>query len=129
MTQKNEDQPLVLHTLPLVKEPEPVLDETAPPKTPGKNGSSSATIPRLVSVAEIIKREYLKRLQAQKSPLLHGVHQYNEIGCLEDLDASLIQPIDPMLALSGSKKCVLFVATTALTYFQSSVCKSEKAST
>lgn len=105
--QKNEDQPLVLHTLPLVKEVEPSTEAPAPPNIPGKSGSSSATIPRLVSVAEIIKREHLKRLQAKKSPVLHGVHQYNEIGCLEDLGASQNQPIDPMLALSGSKKYVL----------------------
>lgn len=47
-----------------------------------------ATIPRLISVAEIIKREYLKKLDPSNSEggALPGLHQYNEIGCLEEPD-------------------------------------------
>ncbi|KAJ2967258.1 hypothetical protein NUW54_g13556 [Trametes sanguinea] len=46
--------------------------------------SSMATIPRLVSVVEIIKREYLKGLDARlaEQGSLSGLHQYNEIGDL-----------------------------------------------
>ena len=40
---------------------------------------------RLISVVEIIKREYLKILETTHSTRLHGLHQYNEIGTLEDL--------------------------------------------
>ena len=47
--------------------------------------ASMATIPRLVSVVEIIKREYLKTLDATLAGagLLSGLHQYNEITSLE----------------------------------------------
>jgi hypothetical protein len=42
-------------------------------------------VSRLISVVEIIKREYLKILETTHSTRLHGLHQYNEIGTLEDL--------------------------------------------
>jgi hypothetical protein len=48
---------------------------TAPPKV------STDTIPKLISVAEIIKREYLKSCNTRST----GLHQYNQVGCLEDL--------------------------------------------
>lgn len=53
-----------------------------------------ATIPRLISVAEIIKREYLKKLDPSNSEggILPGLHQYNEIGCLEEPDTSSDDP-------------------------------------
>lgn len=41
---------------------------------------------RLISVVEIIKREYVKTLASSKSSRLIGLHQYNEISCLEDLE-------------------------------------------
>jgi hypothetical protein len=46
------------------------------------------TIPRLVTVVEIIKREFLKNLALKHSPRLAGLHQYTEVGCLEDLQDS-----------------------------------------
>ena len=46
---------------------------------------STSTVSRLISVVEIIKREYLKTLEITRSTRLHGLHQYNEIGTLEDL--------------------------------------------
>lgn len=42
-------------------------------------------MPRLVSVVEIIKREYIKTLELAHSPRLTGLHQYNEVGSLEAL--------------------------------------------
>lgn len=33
---------------------------------------------------EIIKREYIKELDKKRSPRLVGLHQYNEIGSLEE---------------------------------------------
>lgn len=61
--------------------------EGGPPNKKRKIGisSSTATIPRLVSVVEIIKREYLKTLELESGESLSGLHQYNELGCLEDL--------------------------------------------
>jgi hypothetical protein len=44
-----------------------------------------STTPRLISVVEIIKREYLKSLAQKRSPRRIGLHQYNEIGLLDDL--------------------------------------------
>lgn len=58
--------------------------------TPRTNASarlspSTSTVSQLISVVEIIKREYLKVLETKHSTRLHGLHQYNEIGTLEDL--------------------------------------------
>ena len=44
---------------------------------------STTTIPRLITVAEIIKREYLLAMDAKRMPDLVGLYQYNEIGCIE----------------------------------------------
>ena len=66
-------------------------DISVPPNTsPRTNTSacfhpSTSTVSRLISVVEIIKREYLKILETTHSTKLHGLHQYNEIGILEDL--------------------------------------------
>ncbi len=51
-----------------------------------RNGFSASTtaIPRLITVVEIIKREYLTVMNAKRSPQLVGLFQYNEIGSLED---------------------------------------------
>lgn len=48
---------------------------------------STALIPRLVSVVEIIKREYVKKLDPALAErgCLSGLHQYNELGALEGL--------------------------------------------
>lgn len=64
--------PLTLHTLPN-------------PTNPDAKTNSNTVIPRLISVAEIIKREYIKLLQEQRSARLYGLHQYNQLGVLEDL--------------------------------------------
>jgi hypothetical protein len=44
--------------------------------------NATLLIPRLISVAEVIKREYLKTLPADQT---EGLFQYNELGCLEEL--------------------------------------------
>jgi hypothetical protein len=98
---------LVLHTLPAAtkgksKENErrevAVSDGDEPQNTPqlaqatdaikkdtGSGFSASTTaIPRLITVVEIIKREYLTVMKAKRSPQLVGLFQYNEIGSLED---------------------------------------------
>ena len=79
---------LVLDTLPVL------LDISVSPAntSPRSNLNTSAcfhpstsTVSRLISVVEIIKREFLKTLETTRSTRLHGLHQYNEIGTLEDL--------------------------------------------
>jgi hypothetical protein len=45
---------------------------------------STTTIPRLITVAEIIKREYLIAMDAKRMSGLEGLYQYNEIGCVEN---------------------------------------------
>lgn len=54
---------------------------TDPPK-PSKPPSCTHNIPRLLSVTEIIKREYLASLEPSFTTLV-GLHQYNYLGFLE----------------------------------------------
>lgn len=76
-----------LHTLPVNSKEKLNIDPpTAQPpvsKTKERMPASTATIPRLISVAEIIKREYLKSLSSKDSSLTTGLHQYNEMGFLQ----------------------------------------------
>lgn len=104
--QKHKDTPLTFHTLPaphkdshqlapeqpvaplnVSESIQPVAEmkkETKEPSKPKNTLSpSTTTIPRLISVVEIIKREYIKTLELKHSTRLAGLHQYNEIGCLE----------------------------------------------
>ncbi|KAI0833757.1 hypothetical protein BC628DRAFT_1345165 [Trametes gibbosa] len=91
--QKYEEKPLVLHTLPAAKaKPSAHANGDRRECLPGREKKakgeglhpSLSTIPRLVSVVEIIKREYLKTLDPAlaEGGSLGGLHQYNEIGNL-----------------------------------------------
>ncbi|KAF8061810.1 hypothetical protein FPV67DRAFT_1422957 [Lyophyllum atratum] len=98
----HEDRPIVYHTLPPSSVAPPTTNDgtTAPAK--GIAGTSrrrttpkatpTSTVPRLLSVVEIVKREFIKSLEAEHSPRLAGLHQYNEIGCLEDLATFVEEP-------------------------------------
>ncbi|KAJ6582926.1 hypothetical protein DFH09DRAFT_1029318 [Mycena vulgaris] len=94
--EKHEDIPIVLHTLPAspktTTSSENTEGTTAGPVRPVKNPPSisptASTVPRLISVVEIIKREYVKKLELEHSSTLVGLHQYNEIGTLEALGLS-----------------------------------------
>lgn len=139
--QKEPDTPLVLHTLPSSRPPQQEVgtataedpkkpDTTDEAKTPKKQKlpSSTATIPRLISVAEIIKREYLKKLDPANSDTgsLYGLHQYNEIGHLEEAEPSAddeedlddVRQREITLKLQGKNQWVvipmLFVTLTRL---------------
>ncbi|KAK7689471.1 hypothetical protein QCA50_007263 [Cerrena zonata] len=105
--QENPDRPITLHTLPAPKpqqqntsdrEQPPPQDEpgtfTKPERERERMPTSMTTIPRLVSVAEIIKREYLKTLSADEAEQnsLTGLHQYNEFGTLPD--EANAEPVD-----------------------------------
>jgi hypothetical protein len=116
--QKNNDRPLVLHTHPAPRQvPETseatVTSDQVPLHKETRLSPCTATVPRLISVAEIIKREYVKALAAKRSSRLSGLHQYNEICCLED--AGLLQAISEedrgpalALALEGKNQLVAF---------------------
>lgn len=100
VSQENPERPLVLHTLPAVRKEStgstnPAPQDAAVPTREGQPTpetkkprihSAVANVPRLISVAEIIKREYLKTLSPEQSEAgkLSGLHQYNEISTFED---------------------------------------------
>ena len=102
VAQDNEERALVLHTLPVAGEEKSkkvdASDGNEPQEAPqlpqgteaikretGSGFSASTTvIPRLITVVEIIKREYLAAMNAKRSPHLVGLFQYNEMGSLED---------------------------------------------
>ncbi|KAF8056570.1 hypothetical protein FPV67DRAFT_1382302, partial [Lyophyllum atratum] len=98
----NEDRPIVFHTLPLkpktaqdINAGDTAQDPAAPSRqksSTSKANSATLAVPRLLSVVEIVKREFIKSLEAKHSPRLAGLHQYNEIGCLEDLETSAEEP-------------------------------------
>ncbi|KAF8274827.1 hypothetical protein EI94DRAFT_1775770 [Lactarius quietus] len=78
---ENEEKALVLHTLPAANKGESIG------KRKGRKeglSPSTTTIPRLITVAEIIKREYLLAMDARRMSNLVGLYQYNEIGCIEN---------------------------------------------
>ncbi|KAF4604335.1 hypothetical protein EYR40_001514 [Pleurotus pulmonarius] len=88
-----EKQPqgtLILHTLPsgfdhLINGSTDRAEVKVEPLS-SKSDRGADLASRLISVVEIIKREYVKTLASSKSSRLIGLHQYNEIGCLEDLE-------------------------------------------
>ena len=92
--QENEEKALVLHTLPAANklvdagngDETQLWQETDTAANDRKRGLplSTVTIPRLITVAEIIKREYLLAMDAKRMPDLVGLYQYNEIGCIEN---------------------------------------------
>ncbi|KAJ7641493.1 hypothetical protein FB45DRAFT_900350 [Roridomyces roridus] len=86
---RHEDIPIVLHTLPATPKPDAPSEnpDAAPakPANPPSFAHTASTVPRLISVVEIIKREYVKKLDLEHSSVLTGLHQYNEIGTLEEL--------------------------------------------
>ncbi|CAE6528955.1 unnamed protein product [Rhizoctonia solani] len=71
---ENPTRPLVLHTLPYKSGADAEETEVPEPDTKKRKIEPSTTnVARLISVAEIIKREFKEG----------SLHQYNEIGCLD----------------------------------------------
>ncbi|KIK71375.1 hypothetical protein GYMLUDRAFT_33528 [Collybiopsis luxurians FD-317 M1] len=103
--EKDEKRPVVLHTLPRARKESDEAPEERPEQpentknTPNPANSLQVT-PRLISVVEIIKREYLKHLDQTRSARFIGLHQYNEIGTLEELGLtdSLVETTDEQRA-------------------------------
>jgi hypothetical protein len=79
--QKHKDTPLVLHTLPVAQS-----------SSSASLSACTLSVPRLISVVEIIKREYLKTLKGCET---QGLHQYNEIASLkESCEVDLAQALE-----------------------------------
>lgn len=72
-------------------EPAPRLSSETEKLTINRQIASNAlvTIPRLISVGEIIKREYVKALHEKRSSRMCGLYQYNEIGTFEQFGVSV----------------------------------------
>ena len=93
--------------------------ESATKKSSGMHPSTAA-IAKLISVTEIIKREYLKLPHTS----LVVLYQYNELGTLEDLglspqpqqeggeDVEMVRSQAIIQALDGVKKFVTTIYTT-----------------
>ncbi|KAJ3550767.1 hypothetical protein NMY22_g243 [Coprinellus aureogranulatus] len=82
--EERPDLPITFHTMP----PTPSTSKL-PPKDVNiaqkqKLASSTALVPRLVSVVEIVKREYMKDLKEKRASRMKGLYQYNEVGILEE---------------------------------------------
>ncbi|KAJ6557944.1 hypothetical protein B0H19DRAFT_1149139, partial [Mycena capillaripes] len=80
------------------KTPAESLEGTGPVVNLPSFSHTASTVPRLISVVEIIKREYLKKLELEPSGALLGLHQYNE-GIPQDADSVLSKAI--IAALEG----------------------------
>ena len=50
-------------------------------------------IPRLISVVEIIKREYIKTLEQTHSTRMHGLHQYNHFVSVSHYSTSTVEEV------------------------------------
>lgn len=99
---------MTFHTLPHVADCQNAAlhSNNVVTKAEGKNNSkqkthpSLANIPRLISVVEIVKREFLKRQKAGDETKLS---QYNELGALEADSTSVSEslPSDEALRLKA----------------------------
>ena len=105
---EDDDKAVVLHTLPII----PTAGEA--PITPKAASLATGNVPRLLSVVEILKREYISLLDAKKSLRMFGLHQYNELSTLEALgvaigtalnaDDEAQRSLDIIQALSGKNQ-------------------------
>ncbi|KAJ7223675.1 hypothetical protein B0H12DRAFT_1150679 [Mycena haematopus] len=77
---KHELIPIVLHTLPATPKQGPAenIDGTGRVTDPPSFSHTASTVPRLIS-------GILEKLELDNSSTLFGLHQYNEIGTLEEL--------------------------------------------
>ncbi|KAJ7032014.1 hypothetical protein C8F04DRAFT_1222005 [Mycena alexandri] len=103
---KHEFIPVVFHTLPATPRPTAENIEGATANPPSLSHTAS-TVPRLISVVEIVKREYMKKLELEHSSTLTGLYQYNEIGTLEDLGLNIPDPGPPQDADSARSQAIV----------------------
>lgn len=88
LQKKNDKKAIVLHTHPKVHDNPEAPDAQQNLQDASNASVTLITTPRLISVVEIIKREYLKDLEKRRSTRLVGLHQYNEIGSIENLGST-----------------------------------------
>ncbi|KIO21149.1 hypothetical protein M407DRAFT_10533 [Tulasnella calospora MUT 4182] len=94
----NPARPLVLHTMPNSRGNIITESDQGEPRTRIAREKCTTSVAKLISVVEIIKREFPKALRSHSSDATAGdgggtslssesfnLHQYNEIGCKEDL--------------------------------------------
>ncbi|KAG8826410.1 hypothetical protein FRC19_008977 [Serendipita sp. 401] len=95
---------IMLHTLPHFSGKDDSLPEE-PPVKKEKLASSTANIARLVSIAEIIKREFASLVSANKgiphNPPGTLLHQYNIINILLEAPTKETKRVDVLQALEG----------------------------
>ncbi|KAG6837728.1 hypothetical protein H0H93_003530 [Arthromyces matolae] len=81
----DDNKPICFHTLPATNSSKTINTDQEASSTP-KLSKATTAVPRLLTVVEIVKREFLKSLRLKSSPRLAGLHQYNEIGFLDAPD-------------------------------------------
>ncbi|KAA1467393.1 hypothetical protein DENSPDRAFT_877283 [Dentipellis sp. KUC8613] len=127
----NEERPLVLHTLPAKPKDEQVDDAVEDTETSGEKtkekGAASATvnIHRLVSVVEIIKRQYLKTIDMQRQLEKNGLYQYNEIGYLEEGQEDEESPEDRAEKIARALEGTKNVRIQRTPYMKVTLCRTE----
>ncbi|KAJ3538229.1 hypothetical protein NMY22_g5248 [Coprinellus aureogranulatus] len=82
--QERPDLPITFHTLPPTPSTSKIPPRDANNAQKQKLASSTGLVPRLVSVVEIVKREYMKDLKEKRASRMKGLYQYNEVGILEE---------------------------------------------
>ncbi|KAH9925530.1 uncharacterized protein B0H18DRAFT_1008846 [Fomitopsis serialis] len=141
--QENPDQPLVFHTLPAkgkqvhhAQDDVSIAPAEAQPSGSGavaskkpRNHTSMSTIPRLVSVVEIVKREYLKTLDPALSQAgkLSGLHQYNHVGELEqdEPEASLSPEEERQQAITQALSGKRHLRQHKVAYMKVTLCRKQ----
>ncbi|EGN99036.1 hypothetical protein SERLA73DRAFT_181813 [Serpula lacrymans var. lacrymans S7.3] len=89
------------------KNPEDALMLYTPP--------GSLVMPRLITVVEIIKREYMKILDISSS--LSGLHQYNRLGYVEDAERGDDEErLQPYMKITLSRRALPGSADQSVTY-------------
>jgi hypothetical protein len=106
LSQENPGAMLVLHTLPHTEQKQTKdAGEEAPAKKRRKLPSPTDDIPRLISVVEIIKREFVALVTSDKAgagnPPGTVLHQYNVLDCLSTPEAD---ETDILSALEGKNQ-------------------------
>jgi len=106
ISQQNPGAMLVLHTLPHAEQQQAKdAGEEPPAKKKRKLASPTDDIPRLISVVEIIKREFVALVASDKAgaenPPGTSLHQYNVLDCLSTPEAD---ETDILSALEGKNQ-------------------------
>ncbi|KAH9057890.1 hypothetical protein EDB87DRAFT_976409 [Lactarius vividus] len=142
--EENEEKALVLHTLPATNNGGSVKIRRTGVDTDDngesniamkdKKGLSPSTIaiPRLITVAEIIKREYLLAMDAKRLPDLVGLYQYNEMGCIEngvenEVDEETVEDAEDRMKMLAEALAGRNIKIERTPYMRITLCRKELA--